>query len=159
MEIRKFQDNDTNQIVFLFYDTVHSVNALDYTTEQLNAWAPKNERDIKLQSWNKSLSDNMTYVAEINGQILGFSDMTYDGYLDRLYIHKDFQNQGIATALVNKLESIAKDMKFVAISTKASITAKPFFMHRGYKEITAQTVKRKGIELTNFSMIKKLATK
>src|SRR5699024_12851285 len=99
MKIRKFRDSDINQIVFLSYDTVHSVNDQDYTTDQLNAWAPKDEGNAKLVNWKDLFSCNITYIAEINDKIVGFSDMTYNGYLDRLYIHKDFQRQGIATSL------------------------------------------------------------
>lgn len=93
MRIREFQGSDINQVVSLFYETVHSVNAVDYTIGQLNAWAPKNEIEAKLEMWNKSLSNNVTYVAEINGKIVGFSDMTRNGYLDRLYTHKDIRDR------------------------------------------------------------------
>lgn len=72
MRIREYQDSDISQIVSLFYETVHSVNAVDYTTEQLNAWAPKKEIEVNLENWNESLNNNITYVAEINGKIVGF---------------------------------------------------------------------------------------
>ena len=32
----------------------------------------------------------------------GFADMDADGYLDRLYVHKDYQGRGVATAQANK---------------------------------------------------------
>ena len=35
----------------LFYQTVHSVNAKDYTKEQLDAWATG---EVDLQAWGKS---------------------------------------------------------------------------------------------------------
>ena len=35
----------------LFYQTVHSVNAKDYTKEQLDAWAIG---EVDLQAWGKS---------------------------------------------------------------------------------------------------------
>ncbi|MNE70767.1 putative N-acetyltransferase YafP [compost metagenome] len=90
MELRKFADRDIHQIVSLFYETVHSVNKRDYTQQQLNAWAPKDEEPLKLKTWKDSLSHNVTYVAEIKSQIVGFSDMTQEGHLDRLFIHKPF---------------------------------------------------------------------
>jgi putative acetyltransferase len=156
MRIREYQGSDINHVVSLFYETVHSVNAVDYSIEQLNAWAPINEIGAKMESWNKSFSNNVTYVAEIDGKIVGFSDMTHNGYLDKLYTHKDFQGQGIATALVNKLESVARKISLSEIYTEASVTAKPFFEHRGYQIIRSQNVERKGITLTNFQMTKKL---
>ena len=39
MEIRKYMPCDCIHIAKLFYDTVHTINAKDYTKEQLNAWA------------------------------------------------------------------------------------------------------------------------
>lgn len=154
MMIRKYQSSDISHVVSLFYETVHSVNAVDYSMEQLNAWAPKNEMKTKLNEWNRSLSKNVAYVVEIDGKIVGFSDMTYNGYLDRLYTHKDFQAQGIATILVDELESVAFKIGISEIYTEASVTAKPFFEYRGYRIIKVQNVERKGITLPNFQMTK-----
>ncbi|MCR8980865.1 GNAT family N-acetyltransferase [Brevibacillus laterosporus] len=159
MKIRGFQVADINQIISLFYDTVHFVNARDYSLEQLNAWAPKNEKAIKLVNWKNSLRNNITYIAEINDKIVGFSDMTYHGHLDRLYTHKDFQGQGIATTLVNMIESEANRLGISEIHTEASITAKPFFERQGYQIIESQIVERSGITLINFKMTKRLVSK
>ena len=76
--------------------------------------------------------------------------MNNTGYLDRLYVHKDYQNKGVATALCNKLEQAVQGK----IITHASITARPFFEKRGYKVIKEQQVARQGIMLTNFIMEK-----
>ncbi|MEC0232655.1 GNAT family N-acetyltransferase [Paenibacillus alba] len=156
MDIRKFTDTDINQIVSLFYETVHSVNKRDYSQEQLDAWAPKDEETLKLNTWKDSLSHNVTYVAEIKDKIVGFSDITQCGHLDRLYIHKDFQGQGIAAALVNILEVEARGLGLIEIDTEASITAKPFFERQGYRVIQSQVVERKGVKLVNFKMVKYL---
>lgn len=39
--------------------------------------------------------------------ITGFGDMDFTGYLDRLYVHREYQGQGIATLLCGELESWA----------------------------------------------------
>lgn len=135
MRIRVFQSSDINQMVSLFYETVHAVNARDYTKEQLNAWAPKDEMDAKLINWKDSFVRNITYVGVINDEIVGFGDMTHNGYLDRLFVHKNFQGQGIATALINKLETEARKIGLTKMETEASITAKPFFERHGYHVI------------------------
>ena len=158
MRIREFQSFDVNQIIPLFYETVHSVNAVDYSIEQLNAWAPIDELEFKLENWRESLSNNFAYVAEINDKIIGFCDMDCNGHLNRLYIHKDFQKQGIATALLHMIESKAKEMGLYKINTEASITAKPFFEHHGYQVINSQIVERRNVLLINYKMIKKLVS-
>ncbi|NEW06389.1 GNAT family N-acetyltransferase [Paenibacillus sp. SYP-B3998] len=156
MEIRKFRDTDISQIISLFYETVYTINKKDYSPEQLDAWAPKDELELKLKTWKQLMKLNITYVAEINGKIVGFSDMTHEGHLDRLYIHKDFQRQGIASTLLNILESEARRLGLVEMETEASITARPFFERQRYRITQSQTVERRGIELVNFKMSKQL---
>ncbi|MFJ7826598.1 GNAT family N-acetyltransferase [Psychrobacillus sp. NPDC096623] len=156
MKIIKYNETDTEGIVSLFYETVHSVNSKDYSQSELNAWAPRDEQESKMMSWKESLGQNITFVAIVNDKVVGFSDLTHNGHLDRLYVHKDYQGQGIATALIDMLESEAKKLNLLEIDTEASITAKPFFEHRGYKIVCSQTVERRGVNLSNFKMIKKI---
>ena len=155
MEIRSYRQEDIKEIAELFYNTVHTVNAADYTEKQLDAWADGN---IDLSAWNRSFQEHMTLVAvmpsdKANGtqQIVGFADMDSTGYLDRLYVHKDFQRHGIASELCDRLEQAANVENF---TTHASITAKPFFEKRGYQVMCVQQVERKGVLLTNYVMKK-----
>ncbi len=146
MEIRAYQPVDCKTLTELFYNTVHTVNAKDYTKEQLDAWATGT---VDLEKWNQSLEEHYSLVALDGEKIIGFGDIDNTGYLDRLFVHKDYQRQGIATALCDKLEC-----GFDIITTHASITAKPFFESRGYKVIKEQQVERQGIFLTNYVMEK-----
>ncbi|SFJ54344.1 GNAT family N-acetyltransferase [Thermoflavimicrobium dichotomicum] len=132
--IRKFEDPDADQIVTLFYDTVHSVNARDYTLEQLNAWAPKrsaDERKEQVERLKLSLRKHISYVADMGGQVVGFADIIEDGYLNRMFAHKDHQGEGIGSALLRKLECEVMQLGITEVRTDASITAKPFFERHG----------------------------
>lgn len=151
--VRLYKPADRKEIVELFYGTVHTVNLNDYSPAQLDAWAPK---EIDMDAWDKSLSNNHTVVVEINGLIAGFGDMDDTGYFDRLFVHKDFQGQGIATTIADELEKYAQQNGIMVVTTEASITAKPFFEKRGYRVIKRQSVKRKGQTLINFVMEKHL---
>ena len=77
--------------------------------------------------------------------------MDSTGYLDRLYVHKDYQRKGIASAICDALESSSKEKTFI---THASITTKLFFQHRGYRVAKEQKVIRQGVALTNYVMEK-----
>lgn len=147
MEIRKYQQSDCREITELFHNTVHTVNVKDYTKEQLDVWATG---QIDLEKWNQSLQEHYSIVAVENGVIVGFGDIDKMGYLDRLFVHADYQGKGIATVICNQLERTVKGN----ITTHASITAKPFFEKRGYKVVEEQQVERQGIYLANFVMIK-----
>lgn len=52
MLIREYQLSDCKELAELFYNTVHTVNAKDYTIEQLNVWATG---QMELEKWNRSL--------------------------------------------------------------------------------------------------------
>ena len=82
---------------------------------------------------------------------MGFGDIDDCGYLDRLYVHKDYQGRGVALSLCDRLEPSAKGKIF----THASITAVPFFKKRGYIVVKEQQIERKGVLLTNFVMEKR----
>lgn len=128
MIVREYRSEDCKELLRLFYETVHAVNARDYTKEQLDAWATGKEDAAR---WNKSFKEHFCLVAEESGRLVGFGDIDKTGYLDRLYVHKDFQGRGIASALCDRLEERAEGK----IVTHASVTAKPFFERRGYRAV------------------------
>lgn len=87
--IRQYQPSDCREVMQLFYDTVRTINAKHYTTEQLNVWAPVPGR-IDFEKWNRSLQEHYSVVA-VDGKIItGFGDITETGYLDRLFVHTDY---------------------------------------------------------------------
>lgn len=147
MEIRMYRQSDCKILAELFYHTVHTVNAGDYTEEQLDVWATG---EVDLEKWNQSLQEHFSVVAVDHSTIVGFGDIDKTGYLDHLYVHADHQRKGIATAVCNQLEQAVQGN----IVTHASITARPFFEKRGYRVIKEQSVERQGIFLTNYLMEK-----
>lgn len=147
MVIREYQPLDCEVLAELFYNTVHTVNVKDYTKEQLDVWATGN---VDLEKWNQSFEEHYSLVAIDDEVIIGFGDIDKAGYLDRLFVHSNYQRKGIATAICNQLEQAVQG----SIVTHASITARPFFEKRGYRVIKEQQVERQGIFLTNFIMEK-----
>lgn len=150
MKIRQYKSIDLEQIEQLFYETVHSVNRKDYTEQQLNVWATGN---INFNEWDTSFLKHLTYVAIEKDLIIGFGDIDKTGYLDRLFVHKDFQGRGVATAICNRLEN---EIRAEYITVYASITAKSFFEKREYKIIRPQQVEKQRVFLKNYIMIKAL---
>ena len=130
----------------LFYQTVHGVCHRDYAPDQLDAWA---DGQVDLAAWDLSFQAHTTLVAEWDGVIAGFADLRQDGYLDRLYVHRDYQGRGIATTLLNALPG--------ATLTHASLTARPFLERRGWQVVREQQVERHGVKLTNFVMVRRAA--
>jgi len=151
IEIRKFKESDLDECISLFRDTVHTVNTKHYTQSQVDVWAPAN---IDKAVWNKQLAENITYVAIYNNQVVGFGCMTPQGYFDLLYVHKDFQRQGIAKSIVLKFETLAKQLGIKEITTETSITAKPFRESMGYQVVKQQLKEFRGEKFINYVMKK-----
>ena len=147
MYLRRYKNEDLKELITLFKETVHTVNAKDYSPEEIKAWTFSKTDFFE---WEQSLSEHYSFVAVENGVIVGFGDISPEGYLDRLFVHKNFQNKGIGTALCNQLEKQVNG----PIVTHASITAKNFFEKRGYLTIKEQKVRRNGIYLRNYVMKK-----
>ena len=105
--LRAYKPADCKALAELFYETVHSVNTKDYTKDQVDAWADGN---VDLEKWNQSFLEHYTVIAEAENVITGFGDISDTGYLDRLYVHKAYQHQGIASAICDVLEHYAVRM-------------------------------------------------
>ncbi|MFI3326752.1 MAG: GNAT family N-acetyltransferase [Clostridia bacterium] len=151
MKLIKYKSNHIDEVAQLFYNTVHSVNSKDYSEDELNAWA---SGTINKTVWNNSFLEHNSIIATENELIVGFGDMSISGYLDRLYVHKDYQRQGIATDILNKLEKTLEKIGVTKFTTYASITAKPFFEAMGYVVIQKNIVIRNDIQLLNYKMEK-----
>ena len=149
--LRLYRREDLEELIQLFYDTVHQVNLGDYSQREVDAWVPSPE-SVDRTAWGQSLSAHYTLVAERDGRILGFGDLDRTGYLDRLYVHKDFQRRGVATALAYALEGCARGLGLSRVTVHASRTARPFFAGRGYRVRYGQRVERRGVSLENFGM-------
>lgn len=151
MNIRRYHSKDCAEMAELFYNTVHEINAKDYTKQQVDAWATGH---VDMPTWDKSFLEHTTFVVEANRTIVGFGDIEDSGYVDRLYVHKAHQGQGIATAIIRELERQAATSDVLVFTTHASITAKPFFEKHGYHVVSENKVIRNGVELKNFFMEK-----
>ena len=148
MKLRSYRTEDCAEMAQLFYDTVHTVNARDYSQPELDAWATGS---VDLEAWNRRYQNSYTLIAEADGRIVGFGNMDESGCLDMLYVHREHQREGVASAICDALEAHCAAEVFV---THASITAKPFFEGRGYRVVMRQRVELRGQKLTNFIMEK-----
>jgi len=154
MNIRTYTEDDLDKVIDLYYDTVHSVYAADYTDEQMDAIAPK---DVNRVHWATSLAKNHTLLAENEaGDLLGFGNIGETGFLDRLYVSKDHQGEGVGSALIHDLEAYARDNGNMTINTISSVTSLPFFEHMGYGILSEDITERHQVRVIQYTMEKEL---
>lgn len=152
IRVRGFEQERLDDFLMLFYNTVHTINAKDYAKDQLDAWAPQMpDRD----SWRKKLESSFVAAAfDENDLLLGYATLCGYSEFDLLYINKDYQRKGIASILSDAVENESKKRGADGIFTEASITAKPFFEHRGYRVIKEQRKPLRGEVFINYVMQK-----
>ena len=148
MVIRAYRSEDCPTLAQIYYETIHTVNAADYTKAQLDAWATGN---VDLAVWDAYFLARHSFVAEQDGFILGFADMDDTGYLGRLYVHHDHQGKGIGKALCHAVEGAVQVPRYTLHS---SITAKPFYEKLGYRTVEMRQMPRKDQFITIFVMEK-----
>lgn len=151
--LRPFVAGDIDAVVQLFRDTIHSVNAKDYTAAQLNAWAPEK---IDKELWKNKLLEHYTVIAEYDGIVCGFGDLHNKGYFDHLFVHKDYQGRGVATKILKDIEAHAVLTGVPTITVTVSITAETFFLKQGYIEIAQKEVEYNGQTFVNHLMKKEI---
>lgn len=149
-EITRLEEKDLDDIITLFYETVHTVNKEDYNQMQLNAWAPKN---IDSEKWRKRISNNYLFIAKCEN-IVGLGELSPKGCISMLYVHKDYLGQGIGKKLLNLMIKKAQELNIGEIFTEASITAKPFFEFQGFNVIKKQIKTLNGVDFINYQMKK-----
>ena len=151
MLIRDYRISDNDEIATLFFETVHSINAQDYSPSQIDAWAPKGmDADVLCSR----LSRNHTIVAESDGEIVGFASIDTSGCFDLLYIRKDHQREGIARQLSETIEEHARKCGTSILHSYVSISAVPFFLSQGYRIEQKNVIERNGVKLHNYKMLK-----
>lgn len=145
---------DYKELQQLFVDTVNTVCSKDYNAQQIKVWTESVENE---QRWLNILTRQYVIVALVKNKIAGFCTLDNGDYIDLLYIHKDYQRQGIATKLYSFIEEEAITHKSSVIEADVSKTAKSFFIKMGFETIEEKKVVQKGVEMLNYKMKKVLS--
>ena len=151
--IRPYRPADAAPLLAVFQDSVCRSAHEHYSSAQLAAWAPD---QTDLRAWADRRASHPTWVAEAEGEAIGFIDLESDGHLDMLYVKAAFQGRGVASALLETVLSAARVQGLGRIFTEASLTAQPFFARHGFQVLGEQMVERHGQKLVNVRMEKPL---
>lgn len=153
MMIRQGRCNDVTQLKTLVINTIENTCKPDYNSAQLEAWISAIDDD---QRWQNILNNQMVFIAQDGEIITGFCTLAEGNYIDLFYVHHHYQRKGIAKLLYAELEKEAKRQLQKELTANVSKTAKSFFENVGFLAVKEQSVKVKGVALTNFKMVKKI---
>lgn len=152
--VRQHLATDAPATLTVFLDAVTVTASADYSPEQVAAWSAPQERN--LEDWHSARTDLGTVVALVDGEVAGFSDVSAEGYIHMMFVSPRYGRRGVASALLAEVEARARALTAPALSTNASITARPFFEQHGFMVTTEQRPLTRGVSMTNYRMVKHL---
>jgi putative acetyltransferase len=151
ISIRLAKLSDLTEMLKMFVDTISIICKDDYSPEQIKVWTSSIENK---QRWTDKIISQYFLVAELNNKIVGYASLGNDEYIDFLYVHKDYQRQGIANILYIEIEKEAIKRKATVLSSDVSENARRFFEKKGFKTVIPQKNIIRGVEIINYKMKK-----
>ena len=155
MVIRRYNRGEESAVWKVYFAATHESNARDYHADLIDRWAPL---DQDTGQWADRLAQKNPFVAVVDEEIVGMAEIEPDGFIDYFYVHPRWQDRGIGKALLASLESEAAKLGVNVISADVSITAKAFFLSRGFRIIEAKANIILGHPAPNFRMQKTLSS-
>lgn len=152
--LRPFLPEDAPLLAAIFRAAIEELTGEDYSLAQQEAWAAGADDE---DAFAARLSGMLTLVATVAGRPVGFASLKDNSRVEMLYVHPGLARKGVATLLVEALETLAAARGATALDVAASDTAEPFFAQRGYKAQSRQTNLRGTEWLANTIMKKALA--
>jgi putative acetyltransferase len=154
IKLRTAELKDIPAIGRLYADTVRNINSKDYSPKHIKVWSASGENP---DLWENRIHEQYFVIAETNNIIAGFGSIASNGYLDFMYIHKDYQRMGIAKALLDEIERKAAEQGNPQIYSHVSKTARGFFERFGYQHVRNIEDTYKGVVFINNLMVKNFA--
>ncbi len=151
--LRDFQSCDGPALRAVFESAIHGVAIRDYTQQQVDAWAP---REHDAQDWAEHMQDLAPFVAERDGEIVGYADLQANGYIDHFFVSAAAGGHGVGGMLMRRLLARADELGLAEMTSNVSLTAQPFFAHFGFEVVEHRVVDVRGVELRNAAMRKRL---
>ena len=115
---------------------------------------PRSAQPPFMEQWADRLAQKNPFVAVVDEEIVGLTEIEPGGSIDYFYVQPKWQNRGVGKALLASLELEAAMLGVSMISADVSVTAKAFFLSRGFRIVEAKTNVILGHPAPNFRMQK-----
>jgi putative acetyltransferase len=147
--IRRYEPGEETSLFDVYFTAIHLVARRDYTVEQVEAWAP---RDVDISVWQNKIRKINPFVAELNGELVGYADVQPDGYIDHFFVSGKHPRRGIGSLLMTRILEEAKSLTASALTSDVSRTAQPFFVKFGFVVTEQRYPEVRGIVIPNAHM-------
>ena len=155
-QLRRFQPGDLDGLLQLYGQAVSSQCPGLYSPEQVQAWAQHPMRNDAVAT---TLQRGFTLVNPVKPgetQLAAFACLDPADRLALLYCDGRWGRQGRSTALLEALETHAKQQGVQQLRTEASQLSRPLLLRLGWRVEAPETVLFAGVPFDRWRMIKPL---
>jgi putative acetyltransferase len=152
--IRRYTEGEESALFNVYYTAVHRVACRDYTPEQILAWAPA---DLDPKIWTAKIREHRPFVAELDGEVVGYADLQFNGYIDHFYVSGNHPRQGVGSKLMTHLLGEAKAHSLWELTSDVSRTAQPFYERFGFTIVEQRFPVVRGVMVPNALMKRRVA--
>ena len=151
LTILNYQEKHAPAICQLFYHSINSIDCKIYTEKQKNAWCSSPPDPDK---WHLRLKTHIIWVALNDDRVVGFLELAPNGYIHCLFVHPQFQGQGVAAKLYQSMLEWVQQHGVKILQTHASKVAMPVFKKWGFNITKKNFIQRENEVLINYTMTK-----
>lgn len=96
------------------------------------------------------------FVAECDGEILGYADLQQGGYIDHFFVSGEHPRKGIGSVLMHHILATAARCSMPELTSDVSRTAQPFYERFGFVIVEQRLPERRGVVIPNALMRRQL---
>jgi len=153
--LRPYLAADAATLAEIFRSSIMELTGDDYSEAQQAAWiAAADDED----AFGARLGAELTLVATIDGEPVGFAALRGRDVVDMIYVHPAAAGNGIGAQLIDAIEKLAAARGAAALTADASDSALGFFERRGYAPQQRNSVVLGDEWLANTTVLKTLKT-
>jgi len=151
MKIRKAKLNDAKRASLMVGKTLEEINSKDYNTSQIEVFKEKNT----VEEIRKRIKESDMYLAFAGDKLVG-SVAFHNKRFWQLYVRPSFVGKGVGSALMDYIEIFARKKGLKKVKLYSTITAKDFYLERGYKILEKFKARMGNVGIVMFDMEKRL---
>ena len=155
VSVRRYVPEDAAALANVMWRSVRIAALADYSVAQTEAWLPAPRSAEEMHRWASDGRTMLVATTEADG-VVGYLDLEADGHIDHLYRVPEVTGAGVAGALYDALERLAREAGIVRLRVEASEAARRFVTKQGFRVEERRAWRLRGVPIHNYAMSKVL---
>lgn len=131
----------------VFVRAVRRTASAHYDAAQVAAWT-----EADPTAWAEARSRRRTFVAEVDGRVVGVVDLDDGGLIDVLFVDPDIGRRGVGSALLAEVLREGARRGIRELHARVSLTAEPVFARSGFRTVARHRPVVRGRAFVNLEM-------